>query len=156
MPPSWDGEGGEDGVACEYSLLASGASESTKEASAIAAEKFHTDDNLPRIQASLPNNYSPLYSCITTIISFVWVEMADSVNRELTADLKLLLVTPEFWADWRQQYGLFRLGSQTLLSGDSEGPRREAAVFAGKGGSCSAIWTFVLNPRHNTVQPTSQ
>lgn len=64
------GAGGGRG-ACEYSRLASGASESTKEASAIAAEKFHTDDNLPRIQASLPNNYSPLYSCITTIIFFV-------------------------------------------------------------------------------------
>ena len=37
----------------------------SREVSAIQAEKFHTDGvNLPRIQASLPNGYTTLYSCI--------------------------------------------------------------------------------------------
>ena len=34
---------------------------------------------------------------------------------------------PEFWADWRQQYGIFWLESQTLLSGeDTQG---EVALY---------------------------
>ena len=38
---------------------------------------------------------------------------------------------PEFWADWSHQCGIFRLESQTLLSGETGGTRLEAAVFAG-------------------------
>ena len=66
--------------------------------------------------------------------------MANGVNRELTVYLfKLLFVQSsqseamsEFWAHLRHQYGMFRLESQTLLSGDSKGTRLEATVFAGQ------------------------
>ena len=46
-------------------------------------------------------------------------------------------VIPEFWADWRHQYGNVWLELQTLLSGDSEGTWCKAAVFAG--------WVILVN-----------
>ena len=53
---------------------------------AIWAQTFHTDDvSLPRIQASLLISY--MYSTIISIIIFVWVKMAGSINPELTVDV---------------------------------------------------------------------
>ena len=61
--------------------------------------------------------------------------MADSINCEVTVSHveNHLEVMPEFWADRHHQYGIFWLEWQTLLSGDSGGTWREAAVFAGLG-----------------------
>ena len=111
-----------------------------REASAIWAEKFHIDDvNLPRIQASLPNGYSTLKSRKIRKIFFVWITLVDIIKREWTADVfKLPFLVkkdseamPEFWTDWRHQYGMFWLESQTLISGDWGVTWREAAVLAG-------------------------
>ena len=50
---------------------------------------------------------------------------------------------PEFWIYWRHQYGMFRLESQTLLSGDSEGTdvRR---LYSLARNLTSLFWIFLL------------
>ena len=70
------------------------------------------------------------------IVCLSW--MADSVNRKLTVDIFKLHfveshseVMSEFCADWRHQYGILGLKSQTLLSGDWGEAWRKAAVFTG-------------------------
>ena len=79
-----------------------------REASAVQAEKLPTDDvSVPRIQASLLNGYSTLYSCIISKITFVCVKMVDSINYELTVVVFKLAfcvknnseALPEFWAN---------------------------------------------------------
>ena len=114
-------------LACEYSRITSGLILSRlREASVIRAEKFHTDDvNMPRIQASLPNGYSSLYSCIISKIIFVWIKMVDSVNCELTvAVLSYFLCKEQFGSDaridsayWCHQYGIFQFELQTQSLG---------------------------------------
>ena len=40
----------------------------------------------PEFRHRFRSGYSTLYSCIISIIFFVWVKMVDSINRELTVD----------------------------------------------------------------------
>ena len=116
--------------ACEYSCLTSGSSWVPREKpSAIRDEKSHADDvNLPRI-ASEWLLYS--ISCIISTIIVVWVNMADSVNRELTVDVfnhcVNCLSVAWILGKWRHQYGIFLLESQTLLLGDNNNgfPRQQ-------------------------------
>ena len=80
-------------LVCEYSCLKLGA---LRETSVIETEKFHTDE-----WSSLPNDYStpPL---VISIISFVWVKMADSANHELSVTgltVSWILCTELFGSD---------------------------------------------------------